>query len=357
MPKPPLDPMPLPPRLQRGRVTIHDVAKAAGVSISTVSKALNKGTRISDAMRERVSAVARDMGFRPNDLAQALHRGQSMTVGLVSNDNFGRFTMPILEGLESVLMEQGMAVFMCNATDSPDREARHLEQLMGKQVDGLVFTARRADHRPFTSVVLGDLPTIYVFSRGPDENALCLLPDDEGGAHLATQTLIASGRKRIVHVTGPQDFEAVALRQAGYAGALAEAGLQAAPVLYGTWSEAWGRAAVSLLFADPTTAPDGIFAGNDLIARGILDGLRDRGIDVPRQVGVVGFDNWTIMAEPARPPLTSIDMNLVALGQEAGRRIIRMIAGERFSGIERLPCSLVQRDSCGPYMLTPSQTG
>lgn len=336
------------PATRPPRVTIHDVAKQAGVSIGTVSKALNKGTRINADTRLRVAEVARSMGFRPNDLAQSLHRGQSMTVGMISNDNFGRFTMPILEGLESVLLEQGMAVFMCNATDNPDRERRHLEQLMGKQVDGLVFTARRADRRPSGTIDLGLIPTIFVFSRGPDERSFCLLPDDEDGAYLATRHLIRTGRRWIAHVTGPTDFEAVKLRQAGYGRALAEGGLPQDPrVLNGSWSEAWGRAAVAALFDDPATAPDGIIAGNDQIARGILDALRDRGIDVPTRVGVIGFDNWGVMAEAARPALTSVDMNLVTLGEEAGRRIIRMIAGEQFHGVERLPCTLVVRQSCG----------
>ena len=110
------------------------------------------------------------------------------------------------------------------------------------------------------------------------------------------------------------------LRQAGYTKALTDAGIAVEPVLYGPWSEVWGRVAVGVRFADPLTAPDGIFAGNDQIARGVLERLHDRGIDVPRQVGVIGFDNRTVMAEPARPPLTSIDMNLVTRDGRSGRR-------------------------------------
>ena len=287
------------------------------------------------------------MGFRPNDLAQALHRGASLTVGLISNDSFGRFTMPILAGLESVLLDQGMAVFMCNATDDPDRERRHLEQLLAKQVDGLVFTARRSDRRPAIAAEIAGLPTVFVFSRGPGQDSFCLLPDDEGGAQLATERLIATGRRRIAHVTGPETFEAVKLRVTGWRAALAAAGLPPGALRHGEWSETCGRAAIDALFADPATAPDGIVAGNDQIARGLLDGLRARGIAVPGQVGIIGFDDWTVLTESAQPPLTSIDMNLRDLGAEAGRRLIRMIAGERFTGPHRLPCTLVVRDSCG----------
>ena len=334
----------------RPRITIRDVAREAGVSIGTVSKALNPKGRIAPGTRDMVQGVARRLGFRPNDLAQSLHRGASLTVGLISNDSFGRFTMPILEGLEQVLLDAGMAVFMCNATDSADRERRHLDQLLAKQVDGIVFTARRADRRPATALDLGPLPVVHVFSRGPDADSFCILPDDEGGAALATRRLIDTGRRRLAHVTGPERFEAVKLRLSGFHATARAAGLPPDPahILHGPWSEAWGRDAVDSLFDNPKTAPDGIVAGNDQIARGILDALRDRGIAVPGRVGVVGFDNWTVMAEAARPALTSIDMNFAALGAEAGRRLIRMIAGETFSGALRMPCTLVVRDSCGP---------
>jgi LacI family transcriptional regulator len=336
-------------RLARGGPTIHDVARAAGVSISTVSKALNNSGSLRKETRERVAAVASELGFRPNDLAQALHRGQSFTVGLISNDSFGRFTMPIMEGLENVLAAERIAVFMCNATDDPERERQHLEQLMAKRVDGLVFTARRADRRPVVSVNLGDLPTVFVFSQSDDPASFCLLPDDEGGARMATEHLIALGRRRIAHVTGPERFEAVRLRHDGYRAALAEAGLAEQPghFLTGDWSEQWGREAADRLMGGAHAPPDAILAGNDQIARGLLDALRDRGVAVPADVAVVGFDNWEVMAAAARPPLTSVDTKLYALGQEAGHRIIRMVRGERFSGVVRLPCALVVRESCG----------
>src|SRR5205085_9339553 len=124
---------------------IHDVARVANVSIATVSKALNNSGSLRQETRDRIAAVAKGMGFRPNSLAQSLHRGQSLTVGLISTDSFGRFTIPIMEGLEECLTDSRMAVFMCNATDDPAREARHVEQLVGKRVDGVIVTARRTD--------------------------------------------------------------------------------------------------------------------------------------------------------------------------------------------------------------------
>jgi LacI family transcriptional regulator len=331
-----------------GAPTIRDVARLADVSIGTASKALNAGGRMSLETREKVMRVAREIGYRPNDLAQSLHRAKSRTIGIISNDSFGRFSFPIVEALEERLAEAGIAVFMCNATDDPERERQHLDQLLGKRIDGLVVTARRADKRTAIGPLAHSLPVIYVFSQADDPRALSLLPDDEGGAVLAVAHLASLGRKRIAHVTGPEHFEAVRLRRNGYRSALAEAGLPEIDGFYlpGVWSEAWGREAVAGLLGPQR--PDAIFCGNDQIARGVSDTLREMGLAVPTDVAIVGFDNWDVMALGARPQLTSIDMNLKALGREAGDSLLEMIAGKTLSGVRRRPCSLVVRASSKP---------
>jgi LacI family transcriptional regulator len=331
----------------RNTPTIRDVARMAGVSIGTVSKALNAGGRLRQETRDNVVRVAREIGYRPNDLAQSLHRAKSRTIGIISNDSFGRFTFPIVEALEERLADEGIAVFMCNATDDPARERQHLDQLLGKRVDGLVVTARRADKRVPIGPLAHGLPVIYVFSQAEDPQSLSLLPDDEGGAVLAVEHLAAIGRKRIAHITGPEHFEAVRLRKAGYHAALKTAGHSAADGFYlpGVWSEAWGREAIGRLFDGRKKTPDALFCGNDQIARGAADALRERGLSVPDDVAIVGFDNWEVMALAARPPLTSVDMNLRALGREAGERLLDMIGGKRVRGVWRRPCSLVVRQS------------
>lgn len=328
------------------RATIRDVAALAGVSVGTASKALNANGRLRTETREKVIAAAQELGFRPNAMAQSLHRAHSMTVGVLSTDSFGRFSFPIMEALEERLAEHGIAIFMCNATDDPERERRHLDQLLGKRIDGLVVTGRRLDRRPAIAVPGKSMPVIYVFSQGDDPDALCILPDDFGGAVMAVEHLIAMGRTRIAHITGPVDFEAVTLRHQGYRQALEHAGLPELDGFYrnGKWSEKWGREAVELLFAGGQI-PDALFCGSDQIARGASDALRERGLSVPEDVAVVGFDNWDVMTLAARPPLSSVDMNLRALGHAAGERLIAMIAGERLKGVERLACSLVVRRS------------
>jgi LacI family transcriptional regulator len=335
----------------RATPTIHDVARASNVSIGTVSKALNNIGSLRQETRERIATAAEAIGYRPNDLAQSLHRARSMTVGILSNDSFGRFAFPIVEALERSLFDHGIAVFMCNATDDPMRERRHIAQLLGKRVDGLVVTARRADRRAPIEPAARGLPVVYVFSQVENPDALCLLPDDEGGARLAVSHLAALGRRRIAHITGPERFEAVRLREMGWRRALAEAGLKAgaSDCRPGHWSEAWGREAAETLFSRRRAMPDALFCGNDQIARGAMDALREMRLAVPDDVAVIGFDNWDVMAEAARPALTSVDMNLDALGREAGASLLEMMAGQRLAGVRRLPCSLVIRDSCGAW--------
>lgn len=336
-------------RTGRHGPTIRDVARIAGVSIGTASKALNANGRLKQETRDKVQTVAREIGYRPNDMAQSLHRTRSMTVGVISTDSFGRFTLPIFQALEEQFADRGIAIFMCNATDDPERERQHLDQLLGKRIDGLVVTARRADRRPPVGPLPPGLPVIYVYSQPDDGSALSLVSDEVGGARLAVAHLKDVGCTRIAHITGPEHFEAVLERKRGFREALALEHLVEHQGFYlsGKWSEEWGRDAVARLFDNVPAAnrPDGLFCGNDQIARGAAEALRDRGIDVPGQVAIIGFDNWNVMTDATRPPLSSIDMNLSALGHEAGRLLVDMIGGDTIRGIRRLPCTLVVRQS------------
>jgi LacI family transcriptional regulator len=328
-------------------ITIRDVAHAAGVSVGTVSKALNGQGQLREETRTAVRSTAERLGFRPNDLAQSLLRKRTFTVGLISTDSYGRFSIPVLEGIESALEPARISVFLCRA-DDPVRERRYVDSLLAKRVDGIIVTGRRTDLRPPIDLGGASVPAIYAFAQVANGKAFCLLPDDRGGARLAVEHLVGLGRRRIAHVTGPVDFEAVRKRREGFRDGLGAAGLRARPghVLSGPWSEAHGRAAAQRLMA-ARPAVDAIFCGSDQIARGVIDSLRDLGVRVPDDIAVVGFDNWDVIAAATRPPITTVDMNLHELGRQAGLRLLDMMDGPRPSGVERLPCSLVVRRSCG----------
>jgi LacI family transcriptional regulator len=326
------------------RVTIRDVAAEAGVSIGTASKALNGQGKLRAETRDRVAEVAQRLGFAPNTLAQALLAGRSFTVGLITTDSFGRFSIPVMLGAEDALGTGQVSVFMCDTRDDPDREKRYVEMLAARRVDGLIVTGRRIEPRPPVAAGPG-IPVVYAMTQPLDDDGPAVLPDDEGGGRAAAEHLLAGGRQRIGHITGPERFMAARQRAAGFGAALAAAGLGPhGGVRFGEWSEEWGRQATeALLRSAPDT--DAIFCGSDQIARGVTDALRAAGRAIPEQVALVGFDNWEPMALGAQPPLTSVDMCLEEVGRAAAELLLAAIADDPAYGTRTIPCRLVVRQS------------
>ena len=326
------------------RVTIRDVAAEAGVSIGTASKALNGQGKLRAETRERVAEVAQRLGFAPNTLAQALLAGRSFTVGLITTDSFGRFSIPVMLGAEDALGTGQVSVFMCDTRDEPDREKRYVEMLAARRVDGLIVTGRRVEPRPPVAVGPG-VPVVYAMTQPLAGDGPAVLPDDKGGGVMAAEHLIGAGRRRIGHITGPERFLAARQRAEGFRAALAAAGLRShGGTRFGEWSEHWGQEGAAQLLADePDT--DAIFCGSDQIARGVADTLRAAGRAIPGDVALVGFDNWEPMVLGAQPPLTSVDMCLEEVGRVAAEMLLAAIAGEPSRGTRTVPSRLVVRKS------------
>lgn len=329
--------------MKGSRVTIHDLARAAGVSVSTVSKALNDNGRMAADTRERIKRMASEIGFRPNALARGLLSNRSFTVGLLTNDTYGRFTLPVMAGISEALVDHGVSVFLCAIEDDPALGKVHVDAMLDKQVDGIIATGKRVDKSLPVDLAGLPVPVVYAFTKG-EPDSVTFTSDDGHGARLATEWLKEVGRKRLVHVTGPTDFVSVCERADAFRAVAGEE----APVLNGIWSETWGHEAIDRIWKAGGEKPDGIFCGNDQIARGVVDALRERGVRVPEDVSVIGFDNWEIMAAQTRPPLTTVDMNLKELGREAGLMVLALAEGRVVEpGLRKLPCKLVVRETCG----------
>ncbi len=328
------------------RVTIRDVAAEAGVSIGTASKALNGQGKLRAETRERVAEAAQRLGFAPNTLAQALLAGRSFTVGLITTDSFGRFSIPVMLGAEDALGTGQVSVFMCDTRDEPSRERHYVETLTARQVDGLIVTGRRIEPRPPVMAGPG-IPVVYAMTQPLGQDGPAVLPDDEGGGRAAAEHLLATGRRRIGHITGPERFLAARKRAAGFGAALAAQGLATyGGVRFGEWSEHWGREAAARLLACESDT-DAIFCGSDQIARGVGDTLRAAGRRIPEDVALVGFDNWEPMALGAQPPLSSVDMCLEEVGRAAAELLLAAIGGEPARDVRTVPCRLVVRESSG----------
>jgi LacI family transcriptional regulator len=328
------------------RVTLTDVAARAAVSVGTASKALSGSGRMRPETRERVLEAAEALGFIPNQHAQSLHSGRSWTVGLMTTDGIGRFSTPVLLGAEDALGAGKISVLLCDTRGDAIREQHHLRTLTERRVDGIIVTGRRTDPRPPLTGV-GRIPTVYALSPSTDPSDVSVVSDDPGGATLAVEHLLGLGRTRIAHITGPAHHAAARDRAARTIEVLERAGLALATgrAHFGDWSEAWGRrAADAVLRGDPDI--DAVFCGNDQIARGVADTLRERGARVPEDIAIVGYDNWDIMALGARPPLTTIDMDLGEIGRIAALRLLTAIDdGTPESGVVTVPCRLILRES------------
>src|SRR4051812_33157282 len=228
-------------------VTLADVAKAAGVSLSTASKALNGRDEVSGITRQRVVDAAKKMSFTPSQVARSLLAGRTGTVGLLTSDLEGRFSSPILMGAEDAFGAGEVAVFLCDARGDTIREQHHVRALLGRRVDGLIVVGSRTDPRPSLGRDL-PVPVVYAYAPSDDPADLSIVPDNVDAGRIAVEHLLACGRTRIAHITGDPGYLAARDRADGARTALAGAGLDfAGEPRFAEWSEGWGRAATAML--------------------------------------------------------------------------------------------------------------
>ncbi|MET0813202.1 MAG: LacI family DNA-binding transcriptional regulator [Microbacterium sp.] len=325
--------------------TLSDVARLAGVSIATASKAINDRDDVAVATRQRVLRAAEELSFTPNAMAKGLLAGRTGTVGLLTSDLEGRFMIPILMGAEDAFGAGQVNVFLCDARGDAIREQHHLKALLSRRVDGIIVVGRQTDPRPSLGQDL-PVPVVYAYAPSDDPRDLSLTPDNYAGGRLAIEHLLACGRTRIAHISGDPAYEAAQDRLAGARAAMDAAGLAlVGDPMFSEWTEHWGRDAAAMLLAKHPDV-DAIFCGSDQIARGVLDTARDLGRRVPDELAVIGYDNWEVLATNSRPELTSIDANLQQLGRQAAQRVFDAIDGVDIGeGTHHLPVRLVIRGS------------
>lgn len=329
-------------------ITLTDVARRAGVSVATASKALNARGEVAAETRRRVLQAAEELAFQPNVLARGLISGRTRTIGLLTDELAGRFSIPILLGVENTLGSEQMSVLLCDARGDVIRRQHYIRTLLARQVDGFIVVGDANDLRPSLARDI-PVPVVYVFGESDNPADLSVIADDAGGARLAAEHLVSLGRRRIAHITGPQTFRAARDRAASLVRTLDAAGL---PLVggeprYGEWTQRWGRHAARMLLS---THPDidAIFCGNDQIATGVADAVRASGRQIPDDVSIVGYDNWHEFAADCLPPLTTVDLNLQQLGETAVKYLFAALDGQPASGVVRQPCRLVVRESTGP---------
>lgn len=326
--------------------SLADVASRAGVSQSTASKALNNRSDVKAETRARVMKVAAELGYSPSPVARALGSGPTSTVGVLTSDLEGRFALPMLMGVEDALGIDRVLTFLCDARGDELREARLVQTLLKHRVDGIILVGRQTDPRPSLGTL--PVPVVYAYSESTDPRDCSVTVDNYQIGRLAAEHLHSIGRRSPVHISGDMNHGAAVLRWEGFTQRLRELGV-ATPrdAQFGLWNEGWGRAAVEILI-ERGAEFDSIFCASDQLARGALDTLYERGFQVPRDIAVLGVDNWRVLAESARVPLTTIDLDLQRLGRVAAARLMDAVRGRPHSGTEFISGRLVHRKSTVP---------
>jgi LacI family transcriptional regulator len=330
--------------------TIKDIAKLARVSTATVSYVLNSTRPVSPEREQRVQAAIRELQYRPNAVAQSLRRKQTRTIGLVIPDNSNPFFAEVAKGVEDAGYEAGVSVILCNSGSSFDRELRYMEVLQDKRVDGVIFiaTTPKVDH--VRGLLSAGVPLVTFYRQVPGLDVDTLMVDNLGGGHLATQHLIDLGHTAIACVAPASTASPSALRVNGFRQAMAEARLPVdeALIYRGDNRFSGGRDGAEFLLrtGKPITA---IFAGNDVMAIGVMRTLQRNGLKVPGDVSVVGFDGISLGAN-VTPALTSVVQPRYDAGRTAfGLLLDRMRDG--FAGPRRaiaLETRLDVRESTAP---------
>ena len=312
---------------RKKRVTIKDVAQAAGVSTQTVSRVMNKFSYVSEETRQRVEVVVEQLGYRPSTLARSLIQQRSYTLGVVT---FGlKFLGPsrTLNGIADQADKLGYMLLM-KELDNFEKHSLNevMDSLLARQVDGIIWVAPEigSNHDWVDKSESIPEPVLFLAMR-PRTGISSVATDNHQGAVMATQHLLENGRKRVGHISGPLSWWEAEERKRGWRETLEKAGLDAPEQFCteGNWSSASGEQAfLQLLEAYPNM--DSIFVANDQMALSVLREAHRQGIHVPDQLAVIGFDN---LPESAYfyPSLTTISQDLQLLGEEAVQRIVEMI--------------------------------
>lgn len=344
--------------MSRKVVTLSDVAKLSGVSLSTASKVLNGGGRVSPATQRRILAAAEQLDFRPNALAQFFATGKSHTVGVLTTRAPSVFAMPVLLGAQSALSSHGMATLLYSIDFDPGPLDDTARGLQARRVDGVLVIGDGLA-RPIHSVTSGlSAPVVYALAVSENPEDFSFTPNGRMVGRLATQHLLDIGCRKIVHVTGPVSDLAVREREQGMLDTLAAAGLRpAAPALHGGWTRSWGVQATEKLIASGLDL-DAVFCGNDQVAAGMHMALRAAGRRIPDDVALVGVDNMSGLLRQSDNLITTVDTNLTQVGAAAAECLMHAETAPVTPGVHYQDCSLVLGESTmgpGDHLLPDGQ--
>ena len=340
-------------RRARTIVTLEDVARAAGVHYSTVSRALDpaKVWRVNVTTRKNVQAVARRMGYQPDLVASGLKRGRTNTVAVVVGDLGNPTIAPVLRGIANRLEPAGLMSLISETQDDPARLERILTHLLSRRVDAVIMTAARLGDGPRLRWLRRQgIPVVLAVQNVPGIRLPAFTSDDELGGALAAKHLLALGHRRVAQLRGPIDIYSCFQRAQGFSKTIAAAG--ATEVVLRSTAPAGsaedGHRMMRQLLDSKRTLPTGIFAHHDLMAFGALTAAGERGLIVPRDLSMIGYHDLAHLGHVV-PPLTSIRLPREELGRLAAEVMVVMLtSADRPPASRKLAPTLMVRQSTGP---------
>lgn len=326
-------------------ITIKEIAQLAGVSSATVSKVINgKDEYISETTRQRVLDIVEREGYIPNGIAKSLRMKNTKTIGLIMPDVMNLFFAELARGAEDAAEKKGYSVILCNTDNKGSKEERYIKILQEKKVDGIIMTA--AENSAAKSLERCNTPIVLVDRDIElDREIGRITVDNEKGAYMATKFLIEKGCSNIAYISSKLWSKPSAERLQGYKRALRENGMKFKEDItyYKNFRTETGYLGILNVIEKDKTI-DGIFCGNDLIAIGAINALKEKGIRVPEDVKVVGFDNISI-CDFLSPPLTTVKQPIYEMGEEAIKMLIDIINNRSTSLNKVLNPTLIKRGS------------
>jgi LacI family transcriptional regulator len=328
-------------------VTIKDVAREAGVSVATVSRVWNEAAFVSPETRQRVAEVATRLGYSPHGAARSLITRTTHAIGVLLPDLYGEFFSEIIRGIDHAAQDDGYHILVSSSHDSKDEIDAALRSMRGR-VDGMIIMSPDLEAQRTLHTLQGSFPVVLLNGGAESKAFDTITIDNHEGATAMVRHLIAHGHKRIAMIGGPERNYDAAERLRGYESALAESGIARDDSLEvrGDFSELSGHRAVQQLLA-LSPRPTAIFAANDSMAIGALSALRERGLRVPEDMAVAGFDDIPL-ARYMNPPLSTVHVDISLLGERAAALLLSSLQkGPRARQQLQLSTTLVIRASCG----------
>ncbi len=327
--------------------SIKDVAKEAGVSIATVSRVLNEINVVNEDTKQKVKDAIKKLAYRPNIVARSLKTQKTKTIGIVIPDISSQIYAEIVRGAEDVSNIYNYNVILCNTDLDTEKEMEYLRVLKEKMVDGIIYMSSSLEEGIINLIKELEIATVLVETSDKNNVFPSVTLDNKKAAHEAVTYLVKNGNRKIAYIGAHADvFNASALRYYGYKAALDENGLYEDKNLvhFGALKAKDGYEAINHML--DTSKFDAVFCGNDEIAMGVINALRDNGIKVPDDVDVMGFDNIPT-ASIFYPKITTIEQPLYDMGSVGMRMLIKIINKKKVEQEHYiLDYKLIERDSC-----------